>query len=55
MSQVGDDPNKVWAYGKVTPGWYVAKCIWDKNYAAHLQELGYSVCRSIDMPKGGPQ
>jgi hypothetical protein len=45
------DPTKVWVYGKATVGWYVAKWVWDKEYAEHLKSLGYQVERSIAKPE----
>lgn len=49
------DPTKVWAYGKVENGWYVAKWVWDETYARHLKDMGYQVERSIDNPEIRPQ
>ena len=47
MENTSQDPTAVWAYGKVEPGWYMAKAIWRQSYADHLKELGYRVERSI--------
>jgi hypothetical protein len=52
MENVSTDPTRVWAYGIVTPGWYVAKGIWDERYAEHLRSMGYKVERSIEKPVG---
>lgn len=45
------DPTCVWAFGKVSRGWYCAKSIWDEKYAAHLEEMGYRVMRSVKRPQ----
>lgn len=45
------DPTAVWAYGIKEPGWYMAKAIWNEEYAQHLRELGYRVKRSINKPE----
>jgi hypothetical protein len=56
MENVSGDQTSVWVYGKVTPGWYRAKGIWDEQYAKHLQDdLGYTVVRSIYAPTEIPQ
>ena len=44
------DVAAVWVYGKVDPGWYMAKSTWDSKYAEHLRQLGYAVKRSADKP-----
>jgi hypothetical protein len=50
-----DDPTCVWAYG--ADGWYMAKGVWNKDYAEHLRDLGYDVERSVGKPtrKGKPR
>lgn len=45
------DPTKTWVYGKVEPGWYVARGVWSESWADHLKSLGYRVVRSADKPK----
>lgn len=45
------DTTKVWAFGKVQPGWYVAKWVWNQAYASHLETLGFKVQRSINKPE----
>lgn len=45
------DPTAVWVFGKVSPGWYCAKSIWDENYAARLESFGYRVRRSVKKPQ----
>lgn len=50
------DPTKVWVYGKIEKGWYIARCRWNQEYARHLQkDLGYQVVRSIEKPEIQPQ
>lgn len=44
------DTTKVWVFGKVQPGWYVARWMWNKEYAEYLVSLGYQVERSINSP-----
>jgi hypothetical protein len=44
------DPTAVWVFGKISPGWYMAKSVWDKAYAEHLQSIGYEVMRSVKNP-----
>jgi hypothetical protein len=50
MQQESGDLTCVWVYGKVEPGWYVAKRVWSQAYAEHLQSLGYRVERSKNKP-----
>jgi hypothetical protein len=49
------DPYKTWVYGKATPGWHVARWIWNAEYAKHLESLGYEVQRSIENPTNQQQ
>ena len=42
--------ESVWVWGKVEPGWYMAKYKWDDWYAAHLRKLGYKTAKSIYCP-----
>jgi hypothetical protein len=44
------DQTKVWLYGKIDKGWYVAKWLWDANYAKDMEVLGYQVKRSKEKP-----
>ena len=44
------DMTRVRAYGIKQPGWYVARWVWDAEYAKHLESLGYQVVRSINKP-----
>jgi hypothetical protein len=48
------DPTMTWVYGKVEPGWYIAREIWTEEYARHLKTLGYDVERSVGKPKRKP-
>jgi hypothetical protein len=48
------DPTMTWVYGKVEPGWYIAREIWTEEYARHLKALGYDVERSVGKPKRKP-
>ena len=36
-----------WVYGKVEPGWYIAKWTWDEKWADNLKSKGYSVTNNI--------
>jgi hypothetical protein len=49
------DSTCVWAYG--ADGWYMAKGVWNKDYAKDLRDLGYDVERSQKKPtrKGKPK
>ena len=44
------DPTMTWVWGKVEPGWYVARWIWKADYAAELEAQGYQVIRSVEKP-----
>jgi hypothetical protein len=46
----GTGADKVWAMGKVEPGWYVARWKWNAQYAADLETQGYTVKRSREKP-----
>lgn len=50
MAKEASTVNKLWALGKVEPGWYVVRWVWDAAYAKHLQELGYEVRCSEESP-----
>lgn len=50
MNATSNDSTKTWVYGKVEPGWYVARCVWDESYARNLESLGYLVERSQENP-----
>lgn len=39
-----------WVYGKVEPGWYIARWTWDPEWATRLIYHGYRVERSIAKP-----
>ena len=47
---MADQGGAMWVYGKVEPGWYVAKSIWSDWCAERLRELGYDVVRSVQRP-----
>jgi hypothetical protein len=47
---MNQDTTAVWVSGKVHPGWYMAKGIWNEAYAKHLESLGYRVKRSVEKP-----
>lgn len=40
----------VWVMGKVHPGWYIARWVWDSAYAQELTDVGYEVVKSIENP-----
>lgn len=42
--------EKVWVFGKVEPGWYMARAVPDRQYADHLKSLGYQVQVSPAKP-----
>lgn len=50
-TQQNNDPSMTWVFGKVQPGWYVARWIWNKEYADHLETLGYRVMKSVTKPE----
>lgn len=50
MSEISNGADKTWVFGKAQPGWYVARWIWNGEYARHLESLGYKVERSVEKP-----
>lgn len=49
--RIAVDPTSVWVNGKVEPGWYMARAIWNKQYAEDIRALGYEVERRRMHPK----
>lgn len=41
----------VWVFGKAEPGWYCARWMPDREYASHLESLGYEVRVQVEKPK----
>jgi hypothetical protein len=46
-----------WVYGKVEPGWYMARGTWSADYAEDLRRMGYTVvaATAFEKPKQIPE
>ena len=48
------DMTCLWVYGKVQPGWYCARWLWNESDAKRWTALGYRVMRSQNKPEDLP-
>lgn len=54
MNKPIEKVTATWVYGKVHPGWYMARCIWVTEYSDDLKAMGYDVEMSAEKPTRSP-